>query len=100
MRQRDTRNVAVASSHVRWLISSSTIDRGQRANHGRLRPAEMPMPKPELEFFKPDHIAWEPVNGSATGGAGGGGGGPENLGPGRGGGGARPPPLRAGRETP
>ena len=29
------------------------------------------MPKPELEFFKPDHIAWEPVGGSATGGAGG-----------------------------
>ena len=29
------------------------------------------MPKPELEFFKPDHIAWEPVAGSATGGAGG-----------------------------
>jgi hypothetical protein len=29
------------------------------------------MPKPELEFFKPDHIAWEPVSGSATGGAGG-----------------------------
>jgi len=28
------------------------------------------MPKPELEFFKPDHIAWEPVTGSATGGAG------------------------------
>jgi len=71
MRQRDTRNVAVASSHVGWLISSSTMDRGQRANHGRLRPAEMPMPKPELEFFKPDHIAWEPVSGSATGGAGG-----------------------------
>ena len=29
------------------------------------------MPKPELEFFKPDHIAWEPVTASATGGAGG-----------------------------
>ena len=29
------------------------------------------MPKAELEFFKPDHIAWEPVAGSATGGAGG-----------------------------
>src|SRR6058998_1797956 len=29
------------------------------------------MPKPELEFFKPDHIAWEPVASSATGGAGG-----------------------------
>ena len=29
------------------------------------------MPKPELEFFKPDHIAWDPVAASATGGAGG-----------------------------
>jgi len=29
------------------------------------------MPKPELEFFKPDRIPWEPVAGSATGGAGG-----------------------------
>lgn len=29
------------------------------------------MPKPELEFFAPDHIAWQPVAGSATGGAGG-----------------------------
>jgi len=29
------------------------------------------MPKPELEFVKPDHIPWEPVTGSATGGAGG-----------------------------
>jgi anti-sigma factor ChrR (cupin superfamily) len=29
------------------------------------------MPKQELEFFKPDHIPWEPVAGSATGGAGG-----------------------------
>jgi hypothetical protein len=29
------------------------------------------MPKPELEFFKPDRIAWEPVAASATGGAGG-----------------------------
>ena len=29
------------------------------------------MPKPELEFFKPDQIAWEPVAASATGGAGG-----------------------------
>ena len=27
------------------------------------------MPKPELEFFKPDHIPWTPVAGSATGGA-------------------------------
>src|SRR5262249_7325548 len=29
------------------------------------------MPKPELEFFAPDHISWQPVAGSATGGAGG-----------------------------
>ena len=29
------------------------------------------MPKPELEFFKPDRIAWEPVAASPTGGAGG-----------------------------
>jgi hypothetical protein len=29
------------------------------------------MPKPEHEFFRPDAIAWEPVTGSATGGAGG-----------------------------
>ena len=29
------------------------------------------MPKPELEFFRPDHIPWEAVAGSATGGAGG-----------------------------
>ena len=29
------------------------------------------MPKPELEFFAPDHIPWRPVAGSATGGAGG-----------------------------
>ena len=29
------------------------------------------MPKPELEFFKPDHIPWEPVTGSAQMGAGG-----------------------------
>jgi hypothetical protein len=29
------------------------------------------MPKPELEFFTPDHIAWEPVTGSVSGGAGG-----------------------------
>ena len=29
------------------------------------------MPKPELEFFRPDHIPWEPVHGSAGAGAGG-----------------------------
>ena len=29
------------------------------------------MPKPELEFFKPDSVPWEPVAGSRTGGAGG-----------------------------
>ena len=29
------------------------------------------MPKPEREFFRPDTIPWEPVVGSATGGAGG-----------------------------
>jgi hypothetical protein len=29
------------------------------------------MPKPEREFFRPDHLPWEPVSGSATGGAGG-----------------------------
>jgi hypothetical protein len=29
------------------------------------------MPKPELEFFAPDHIPWQPVAGSMTGGAGG-----------------------------
>ena len=27
------------------------------------------MPKPELEFFRPDHLPWEPVAASATGGA-------------------------------
>jgi len=29
------------------------------------------MPKPEHEFFRPDHLPWEPVPASATGGAGG-----------------------------
>ena len=29
------------------------------------------MPKPEHEFFSPDHLPWRPVTGSATGGAGG-----------------------------
>ena len=29
------------------------------------------MPKPELEFFRPDHLPWRQVEGSATGGAGG-----------------------------
>jgi hypothetical protein len=29
------------------------------------------MPKPELEFFRPDHLPWEPVAASSTGGAGG-----------------------------
>jgi ChrR Cupin-like domain len=29
------------------------------------------MPKPELEFFRPDHLPWQPVTGSATAGAGG-----------------------------
>jgi hypothetical protein len=29
------------------------------------------MPKPELEFFSPDHLAWRPVAGSQTGGVGG-----------------------------
>ena len=29
------------------------------------------MPKPELEFFRPDSLPWEAVAGSATGGAGG-----------------------------
>jgi anti-sigma factor ChrR (cupin superfamily) len=29
------------------------------------------MPKPELEFFAPDHLPWRPVAGSVTGGAGG-----------------------------
>ena len=29
------------------------------------------MPKPELEFFRPDHLAWEAVAGSAAAGAGG-----------------------------
>ena len=29
------------------------------------------MPKPELEFFRPDHLPWEAVAASATGGAGG-----------------------------
>lgn len=29
------------------------------------------MPKPELEFFRPDHLPWQPVGGSTTGGAGG-----------------------------
>ena len=43
------------------------MDRDQWADQGRLLPSEMPMPKPELEFFKPDHIAWEPVTDSAGG---------------------------------
>ncbi|MBI4637972.1 MAG: cupin domain-containing protein [Candidatus Rokubacteria bacterium] len=29
------------------------------------------MPKPQLEFFRPDRLPWRPVEGSATGGAGG-----------------------------
>lgn len=29
------------------------------------------MPKPEREFFRPDHLPWEPVAASPTGGAGG-----------------------------
>jgi hypothetical protein len=29
------------------------------------------MPKPELEFFAPDHLPWRPVGESPTGGAGG-----------------------------
>lgn len=29
------------------------------------------MPKPELEFFSPETLPWEPVEGSPTGGAGG-----------------------------
>lgn len=29
------------------------------------------MPKPEIEFTATDHIPWEPVTGSVTGGAGG-----------------------------
>ncbi len=29
------------------------------------------MPKPELEFFRPDHLPWQPVVGSRTGGVGG-----------------------------
>jgi hypothetical protein len=29
------------------------------------------MPKPEHEFFRPDHVPWQPVAASATGGAGG-----------------------------
>jgi hypothetical protein len=29
------------------------------------------MPKPEREFFKPDHLPWEPIDASAAGGAGG-----------------------------
>ncbi len=29
------------------------------------------MPKPELEFFRPDHVPWEPVTGSPQMGAGG-----------------------------
>src|SRR2546427_10213381 len=29
------------------------------------------MPKAELEFFKPDHLPWEPVAASGAGGAGG-----------------------------
>ena len=29
------------------------------------------MPKPELEFFRPDDLPWQPVAGSATVGAGG-----------------------------
>jgi hypothetical protein len=29
------------------------------------------MPKPELEFFAPDHLPWRPITPSATAGAGG-----------------------------
>ncbi len=29
------------------------------------------MPKPALEFFRPDHVPWTPVAGSASAGAGG-----------------------------
>jgi hypothetical protein len=29
------------------------------------------MPKPELEFFRPDQIPWQPVTGSTTAGVGG-----------------------------
>jgi hypothetical protein len=29
------------------------------------------MPKPEREFFEPDHLPWDPVEGSAAAGAGG-----------------------------
>ncbi len=29
------------------------------------------MPKPALEFFRPDHLPWQPVAGSAAAGAGG-----------------------------
>jgi ChrR-like protein with cupin domain len=29
------------------------------------------MPKPELEFFRPDHLLWRPVAASPVGGAGG-----------------------------
>ena len=29
------------------------------------------MPKPELEFFAPDHLPWRPIAASATAGAGG-----------------------------
>jgi hypothetical protein len=29
------------------------------------------MPRPELEFFRPDHLPWTPVAGSAAAGAGG-----------------------------
>ncbi len=29
------------------------------------------MPKPEMEFFSPEHLAWEPVAASPTAGAGG-----------------------------
>jgi hypothetical protein len=29
------------------------------------------VPKPALEFFRPDHVPWAPVTGSATAGAGG-----------------------------
>src|SRR5207244_8257294 len=38
------------------------------SSHGRSLQA---MPKAELEFFKPDHLPWEPVAASGAGGAGG-----------------------------
>jgi hypothetical protein len=48
-------------------------ERGEIIGGGKLNDdcARLIMPKPESEFFRPDHLPWEPVAGSASAGAGG-----------------------------